>query len=610
MSSNCLNKWIAFVSAVAAALTMSAAAVPPQSFEKDGIAVEFRPPSGVIAGQDVDLRFALRGADGSSLSNVRPAAWLDARTGSGTCKEKIQSFMAGSLRARPQVDLNTYYVITLNAEPSIAVIDPLLGFGGSKVLTAVTLQSPGVDWALSSDQRRLFVSMPLVNRVAVVDTETWDVVANVETAFKPSRMTLDHDRLWVATEKAVTVIDVKSLEVAATIPVGRGMHQIAFNAGGARAFVSNGLDGTLSVIDVASMKKIADVKTGTTVNGLAFSTLSNAMYAADGTAGRIAVVDAGSLQVAKSIEAKPGLNSVQFAPGGRWGFVTNGKENVVDVVDSSTSAIVTTATGIGIAPDQIAFTDDFAYVRAAGSDQVRMIRLADLGKSKDANIATFPAGQLPPAASETVSFAQAIVPAPEPKAVLVANPADKLIYYFMEGMAAPMGNFSASKRTPKAAMVLDRSLRESEPGVFSIRTSVPAPGTYDVAFFLNDPRVVHCFELTVAPNPQQQEAADLAVTVEPRIEAKAIRAGQELEVQFRLTSAKKKEPRDAKDVRALAFKAPGTWQQRIAAEPLGDGLYKVKFTVPDAGIYYVFVESQTLRLRVNDARPVIFEAAP
>ena len=586
-----------------AALSMSAATI-----ERDGVSIEFLSSSNVVAGRDADLRFALRGADGSRLTGVRPAAWLDARTGDGTCKDKIQSFLGGSLRARPQVDLNTYYVVTLNAEPSVAVIDPLLGFGGSRLLTAVTLQSPGVDWALSRDQRRLFVSMPLVNRVAVIDTESWSVLENVETAYKPSRLTLLNDQLWVATEKSVNVVDAKSLEVVATIAAGRGLHQIAFSNEGARAFVSNGLDGTLSVIDTATLKKVADVKTGDTVAGVAFSTLSNAMYAIDGNAGTIAVVDAESLKIAKTIEAKPGLNSVQFAPGGRWGFITNGRENVVNVVDSSTAAIVTTAADVGIAPDQIAFTDDFAYVRAAGSDQVKMIRLADLGKSKDANMAVFPAGQMPPAAAETVSFAAAIVPAPEPKAVLVANPADKLVYYFMEGMAAPMGNFSASKRTPKAAMVLDRSLRESEPGVFSIRTKVPAPGTYDVAFFLNSPRVVHCFELTVAPNPEQVEAADNAVTVEPRLMTKAARAGQELEVQFKLTSARKKEPRDAKDVRALAFRAPGTWQQRVSAEPLGDGLYKVKFKVPEPGIYYVFVESQTLRLRVNDSRPVIFEA--
>ena len=48
--------------------------------------------------------------------------------------------------------------------------------------------------------------------------------------------------------------------------------------------------------------------------------------------------------------------------------------------------------------------------------------------------------------------------------MLVANPADRLVYYYMEGMAAPMGNFRAAGRSPKAALVLDRSLRETRAG--------------------------------------------------------------------------------------------------------------------------------------------------
>jgi hypothetical protein len=54
-------------------------------------------------------------------------------------------------RARPDVDLNTYYVLALNQEANISVIDPLLGFGTSKLLTLVILKSPGEDWELTSD---------------------------------------------------------------------------------------------------------------------------------------------------------------------------------------------------------------------------------------------------------------------------------------------------------------------------------------------------------------------------------------------------------------------------------------------------------------------------
>ena len=587
-----------------------ASAGAPQKVERDGVTVELL-SADAKAGEDVTLRFSVRAEDGTRIAGVRPAAWIDVRKGSTPCKDKIQSFLGGTLRARPVVDLNSYHVLTLNVEPSVAVIDPLVGFGGSKLLTAVTLLSPGVDWTLSRDQRRLFVSMPLVNRVAVIDTEQWEVMQNIETAFRPARLVLDaEERLWVthhnerAEDPSLTVIDTKSLTLLTTLATGRAPHQLAFD--GTRALVTNGSDGTVSVID--GLKRVTDVATGPSPAGIAVSSLRNAAYVIDRDDGSITVVDVGraSARLSTRIESKPGLNSIQFAPGGRWAFVTNAKENVVYILDSATAKIVTVATDVGKEPDQVAFTDDFAYVRAAGSDQVKMIRLAALGHDVNANIATFPAGQIPPAAAETVSFAPAIVPAPEPKAVLVANPADRLVYYYMEGMAAPMGNFRAARRSPKAAMVLDRSLRESEPGVFSIRTRVPAAGTYDVAFFLDAPRVVHCFDLAVKGEPRPTRGE---VTIETILEQKPIIAGEELEVRFRLRDSGTREPhRNAPDVRALAFLTPGTWQERFAVEPAEDGTYRVKLPVPKAGIYYVFLESDSLQLKVNGGRPLIFEA--
>lgn len=573
---------LAFSSFVAAA---------PQKIESGGISVELL-TARAVEGKDVLLRFAVKGSDGSRLSGIRPAAWIDARDASadaGTCKAKIQSFLGGTLRARPQVDLNAYYVLTLNAEPSVAVIDPLLGFGGSKLLTAVTLQSPGVDWALSPDQRRLFVSMPLVNRVAVIDTESWTVEKNVEVGFRPGRVALRDAALWVLSESSVSVIDIATLGVRRTIDIGKGPHQIAFDA--KRAWIS------------AAQSQTIDDVTLVDADALAYSSLSNSVFAIDSESGVISIAGTD-----RRIQAKPGIDSIAFAPGGRWGFVTNGKENAVQVIDSSTATIVTTATDVGTAPDQVSFTDDFAYVRAAGSEQVKMIRLADLGRSPEASMAAFPGGQLPASSAHAPGYAAAIVPAPEPKAVLVANPGDRTVYYYMEGMAAPMGNFTAARRSPKAALVLDRSLRESEPGVFSIRTKMPAAGKYDVAFFLNAPRVVHCFDLAVQPAPGPKRAAARAVAIEPLLGKAPIAAGRELEVRFRVIDPETRKPReDVRDLRALAFLTSG-WQQRLAAAGAGEGVYSLKFTVPEPGIYYVFFESPSLHLTLNDGSPLIFEA--
>ena len=51
-----------------------------------------------------------------------------------------------------------------------------------------------------------------------------------------------------------------------------------------------------------------------------------------------------------------------------------------------------------------------------------------------------------------VSLAPRVVQVTGEDAVLFANPADKVMYYYREGMAAPMGNFTNYGRQPRAAM--------------------------------------------------------------------------------------------------------------------------------------------------------------
>ena len=124
--------------------------------------------------------------------------------------EKIQQFLQPSFSKRPTVDLNSYFVLALNHEPNISVIDPLSGFGGSKLYTLIPLSSSGEDWVMSADKKRLYVSMPLVNQVAVIDLLTWKLIANIDAGMKPTRVALQHDGryLWVgndATAKRTTV---------------------------------------------------------------------------------------------------------------------------------------------------------------------------------------------------------------------------------------------------------------------------------------------------------------------------------------------------------------------------------------------------------------------
>ena len=587
-----------------------------QKVEREGVEVEFTiEPVAEGADKNAELmeakealvRFKIHDkATRTPLSGVKPAVWLSQREDNiadeKACREKVQSFLQGSLRSRPDVDLNAYYVLALNDESNISVIDPLLGFGASKLLTLVMLKSPGEDWAQKNTDEKLFVSMPASNQVAIVDTNTWKVISNIDTGVKPTRVRLQPDEryLWVGNDGAssdkpsgVTVIDTATLKIVAQLPTGKGHHEIDFSKDNRFAFITNAEDGTVTVVDVQKLAKIKDLKTGAAATSLAFSPLSNAVYVINETEGTITVVDTRSHEIETRIQAKPGIKSVRLAPGGRWGFAPNPTENVVYVFDASTNRLAHTIT-LDKTPDQVTFTDTFAYVRSAGSTEVSMIRLATLTNQPD--VAKFTGGQNAPADADDddPSSADIMVPAPEGNSVLLANPADRVIYFYQEGMAAPMGSFQNYRRNPRAVMVVDRSVRETSAGVYTTTTKIPKSGVYDVAFLLDSPRLTHCFTAEAKPNPEVPREKQVAIRVEYLNKEKAARVGESYKLRFKIVeTATAKAKSDLNDVHVLTMLSSGTWQKRDFARSVGDGIYELDVNVPQTGVYLIFVESKS-----------------
>src|SRR5689334_17177415 len=88
---------------------------PPQKFEREGVEVEFtiepiKEPgksSELMEAKEAVVRFKIHDkASKTPLSGVKPSVWLTQRDGDADekqCREKIQSFLQGSLRSRPDV---------------------------------------------------------------------------------------------------------------------------------------------------------------------------------------------------------------------------------------------------------------------------------------------------------------------------------------------------------------------------------------------------------------------------------------------------------------------------------------------------------------------------
>ena len=595
-----------------------------QKMVEQGIVVEFtidpnaKNATRVKAGEDANVKFKVTDTTtGTPIKGLNLSAWLSLRLGDkavdpAQCREKIQSYLTGSMRARADVDLNSYYILALNRSPDISVIDPLLSFGGSKLLTLVMLKSPGEDWVLSRQGEKLFVSLPLINQVAVIDTRSWTVANYIDTGIKPTRITLQPDQkyLWVANDAnnevgGVTVIDTGTLKVVAQIATGPGRHETVVTGDNKFAFIANRESGTVSIIDVRTLSKVSDVKVGPDPVSMALSELSKAIYVGSESEGTITSIDEQG-QILARMKAKPGLRSIRFAPGGRYGFVVNTKESTVSVFDAASNRMLHEVR-VGKAPDQIIFTDTFAFVRSLNTESVAMLRLGKIATEVD--VSEFPGGQALPVNGSAPVPADSIVRAPEGNAVILANPADKVLYYYAEGMAAPMGNFQNYRREPLAVLVVDHSLRETNPGVYSTTVKLPASGHYDVAFLADSPRIAHCFEVAADKNPLLKEEPTVALRLEHQMKEITLRVGKNFPLRFRLIeTATNRSKNDLKDVRVLTLLAPGTWQRRDIAKPLGDGIYEINLNLPEAGVYTIFVVSGSMGVRYRDLPHLTFNA--
>ena len=587
----------------------------PQKIVEQGIAIEFTADSlaqnatKIKAAEDVNIKFKVTDTTtGTPVKGLGLSAWISLRpsekaTEPAQCREKIQSYLTGSLRTRPDVDLNSYYVLALNKSADISVIDPLLGFGGSKLLTLVMLKSPGEDWLLTRDGEKLFVTLPLIDQVAVIDTRSWKVSHYIETGSKPARITVQPDQqyLWIANDGkdgGVTILDPATLKVVAKVQTGAGQHDIALSSDNQFAFVSNRESGTVSIIDIRKLEKLTDVNVGPGPTSMALSDLSKALYVVNETDGTLTVIEQQTHQVLARMQTKPGARSIRFAPGGRYGFVVNTKQSLVNIFDAASNRMLHEV-GVGKSPDQIMFSDTFAFVRSLETESVEMLRLGTIGKEVD--VTEFPGGQAAPGRGSTPVRADSIVLAPEGNSVIVANPVDRVLYYYSEGMAAPMGNFQNYRREPLAVLVVDRSLREIQPGVYSTTIKLPASGRYDVAFINDSPRVSHCFDISAEPNAGLKEKPAVALRIEHQMKELKLPVGQEFAFRFKLIETATGNPKsDLKDVRVLTFLSPGEWQRRDIATPVGDGVYELKINVPKTGVYMLFVESSSMGVRYVD----------
>ena len=169
----------------------------------------------------------------------------------------------------------------------------------------------------------------------------------------------------------LVLFDPQDLAAGPMARIQVGMHpaHVITDIDGKRAFVTNAADDTLSVIDLASREVIASVDTGDYPHGLRPSPDGRVVWVANVNSGNVSVIDISTLKEVSRIDVGTTPVQVGFIPDGSRAYVSLRDENRVAVIDTKTQAVIATVE-VGRGPIQLYATPDgrFVYVANQGTE--------------------------------------------------------------------------------------------------------------------------------------------------------------------------------------------------------------------------------------------------
>jgi YVTN family beta-propeller protein len=244
------------------------------------------------------------------------------------------------------------------------------------------------------------------SNLSVIDIPTNIVVATVAVGTSPTGVAVNPvgARAYVTNNgsASVSVLDTASNAVIATVPVGSGPFSqplgIALNAAGTFAYVANGFEDSVSVIDTATNMVVDTAAVGTNPRGVAVNPAGTFVYVVNANSNSVSVIDtAASNTVVATVPIPPSpsfaANPVGIAvhPDGTRVYVTNIDLNTVSVIATATNTIVATVL-VGAAPQGVAFNPagTRAYVANSNGGSVSV-----LDAVTDTLLTTVPAGATP-----------------------------------------------------------------------------------------------------------------------------------------------------------------------------------------------------------------------
>ncbi|MCO6051773.1 hypothetical protein NGM99_18465 [Mesorhizobium sp. RP14(2022)] len=548
-------------------------------------------------------------------SKGRVFAWLQRRRGTlsdseTSCLDKAKGLFAQGIGRRADIDLNEYRLVTLNKEGSVAVINPFVGINNAKLESIIDLHASPRGWVAVPERRETWIATDQPAKLVALDMQSRKITAELALPENGAPDTVVYDAsnhtLWVSLPGTQQIgrLDLRASAPTLGTLAAQGLTTLVSlasedSADGMGGIVALHRNGDVVLHDNSPTPKRWHLDNRPVA--AAYSALSRRIVVGTDEGGLVWLDPASkSAEIPeRTLSLGHPISRLALFDGGRRGIFAG--EGWAGLVDLASARLVATLAG-GAGADDIVFSRSFAYATHAQTGRASLWSLADLRAGRGDRPLDVMTGSPAPESLSGPSLHRAVAD-PDGSGLLVASPADGMIFQYSEGMMAPSGSYSNYRRAALGIMVLDPSLREVEAGRYRGQIRYEEGGGYELILAGLGPRFTVCAPLALAPTAVRPLGMETVIRAAFAGEPTEKEGSETIRLRLDRTENEATLPLSGvADLSVLVFDKRRGWQHRFAGVETAPGEYEAEIVVPRPSRYEVLASSPSANLSFVEGR--------
>jgi hypothetical protein len=528
----------------------------------------------------------------------RLAAWLQKSPktlpdSEVACSDKVRALASQGIGRRAAVDFNTYSLVTVNTDRTVAFINPFLRMNNAKLEGIVTLPGDATALLHHPQAREMWIAMRQGDAIAVVDTDTRSIKRTLAFApgSGPQALALSGGSVWVSfagRSQWLRFDNSDSGQPAASIAAASGVQLVGHP--GSNLILGLGADGVV-LLD-GTKNEVRNLKLPGAATAATWSELAQRwLVAAKGK--KLYLVDTQRAVITQELALQGEATRLITFDGGRFAVAAVAANDTASIIDMASGQIVQTVP-VTAQATELALSASYIYVHSAALGQATLLSLPDArnGKAKPVNISVGTAGQNGDAAQVSASLT---ANTPDNLGMLIASPRDGQVFQYAEGMMAPIGSFSNYKRSAMGLVLLNNGFESLGAGRYRTTLRHNQGGPYELVLSGVQPRFASCNSIAL---PEVYDAKREALAAQPQATLLKVANtvnGDTITVDVRLEDKTNQTPLGAvRDLVLLAFDKRSGWQRRVTLVEKSPGFYTAVLPIAGAAARFdLLVSSAT-----------------